>query len=427
MKSKYIVTFCFLCGLLVFSACTKTTDTFGDADKSAFFVKLYGGEEDQIGFDIRQKEDGGYLIAGTTQSFINSSTDRIDTLDSPPNNIEEEWGAYLISTDSEGNELWSVLYGLPNIYVIGSRLSVSQTGDYLMLVNYYNKMAVVEVNNLGQTIRKKPLNSKFNWIISGANTNNRFKGNMHLIEEEGQERFLIIGNVGERDNDSLGVVKLSRELDIIWEKKYKVGIDWDNGIDIYPLGDTYVILSVADDTALSLLQITSDGRIIDKREYGEIEDVYATDNEPRMIPSMDGGFIVVASGEPFSKDGQLRFLQLNGSLDKIDEKCLTAEGIEEAKLSARDIKALPDGYIVLASKLNKNSNKNEQDFYLIKTDFEGNVLFSESYGNIENNDAARVIPTQDGGFAILGTTDFSVNTVISLVKTNAQGKLESLQ
>lgn len=440
MTKRYTTLIFALYLLLVFAACNETGDPFGDSDKSAFFIKLYGGKQDQTGFDIRQKTDGGYLIAGTTNSFIDNSTTNIidslllldweddtsDTLDSRP--FENESGAYLISTDSEGNEKWSLLYGMSDLYVIGSRLAISSSGNAFMLINYYDKMAIVEVDNSGHTVRKQPLDSNFPWVISGTNGNNRFKGNMHLVGEGDQECLLIIGNVGEVNNDSLGVVKLNLQLDILWEKKYKVGEQWDNGIDIYPQGDTYVIFSIADDTELNLLQITFDGRIIDKREYGKIEDVYSTSNEPRMIPSADGGgFVIVASSNPFERDGQLRFLQLDGSLNNINEKFLIAElgDNEKTELSARDIKALSDGYIILATKLNKSLSNEEQDFYLIKTDFSGNIIFSESYGNLDNNDAARVIQTQDGGFAILGTTDFSINTMISIVKTNAQGKLEA--
>lgn len=58
------------------------------------FEKVYGGSGDDIGYDIKQTYDGGYIILGETDSYGQGGTDLI-----------------LIKTDSIGNVEWSKTYG----------------------------------------------------------------------------------------------------------------------------------------------------------------------------------------------------------------------------------------------------------------------------------------------------------------------------
>ena len=56
--------------------------------------RTYGGEDTEFGRAIQQTADGGYIIIGQTESFGVGSSD-----------------AYLLKTDSEGNEIWSQTFG----------------------------------------------------------------------------------------------------------------------------------------------------------------------------------------------------------------------------------------------------------------------------------------------------------------------------
>ncbi len=66
------------------------TDSFGDT----LWTKAYGGEDWDKGFSFLQTNDGGYLIAGWTESF---GAGKID--------------AYLLKTDSSGDTLWTKTVG----------------------------------------------------------------------------------------------------------------------------------------------------------------------------------------------------------------------------------------------------------------------------------------------------------------------------
>ncbi len=66
------------------------TDSIGNL----IWTKTYGGNSSDYGYSVRQTTDGGYIIAGYTQSFGAGGTD-----------------VYIIKTDNSGNLVWTKSYG----------------------------------------------------------------------------------------------------------------------------------------------------------------------------------------------------------------------------------------------------------------------------------------------------------------------------
>jgi len=66
------------------------TDSIGNL----LWTKTYGGSSSDYGYSVRQTTDGGYIIAGYTQSFGSGGTD-----------------VYIIKTDNSGNLEWTKTYG----------------------------------------------------------------------------------------------------------------------------------------------------------------------------------------------------------------------------------------------------------------------------------------------------------------------------
>jgi len=65
-----------------------------DSNGNKQWEKTFGGSEDDEGVSVKQAADGGYIMAGYTESFGAGNGD-----------------VYLIKTDSEGNEIWSRIFG----------------------------------------------------------------------------------------------------------------------------------------------------------------------------------------------------------------------------------------------------------------------------------------------------------------------------
>ena len=81
------------------------TNSFGDVNYDLWLIKtdvegneewnkLFGGSDSDRGYSVQQTIDGGYIITGETKSFGNGESD-----------------LWLIKTDAEGNEEWDKVFG----------------------------------------------------------------------------------------------------------------------------------------------------------------------------------------------------------------------------------------------------------------------------------------------------------------------------
>jgi hypothetical protein len=99
------------------------TESFGAGEDDVYVVKLdangnlqwtktIGGPKDEEGYSLIQTSDGGYAIAGTTQSFGAGEAD-----------------VYVVKLDANGNLQWTKTIGGENIYS-GSSLIQTSDGGY---------------------------------------------------------------------------------------------------------------------------------------------------------------------------------------------------------------------------------------------------------------------------------------------------------
>lgn len=85
-----------------------------------------------------------------------------------------------------------------------------------------------------------------------------------------------------------------------------------------------------------------------------------------------------------------------------------------------------DEYVVLG-QIAASYSRNETDLYLVKIDGEGNEIWSHTYGGRGMDDAKMVRQTADGGFVLAGSqadefpTDGGYQADVFLVKTDAEG------
>ena len=85
-----------------------------DANGNEIWSQTYGGSDWDEGWSVQQTSDGGYIIAGLTESYGAGSVD-----------------VYLIKTDANGNEQWSQTYGGSD-YDKGKSVQQTSDGGYII-------------------------------------------------------------------------------------------------------------------------------------------------------------------------------------------------------------------------------------------------------------------------------------------------------
>lgn len=70
-----------------------------------------------------------------------------------------------------------------------------------------------------------------------------------------------------------------------------------------------------------------------------------------------------------------------------------------------------------------NFGAGDDDYYLVKADQSGNIVWAKTYGDVDADDASYVIQTSDSGYAIIGTSLSYGGTNMLLIKTDASGNM----
>jgi hypothetical protein len=208
--------------------------------------------------------------------------------------------------------------------------------------------------------------------------------------------------------------------DIIWsnsygeldkEYGYSVNLTTDGG---YIMGG-YSNSFGAGDNDVYLVKTDADGDTLWTRTYGGID----TDKCKSVQQCSDGGYIIAGETNSFgagSYDVYLIKTDANG--DTLWTRTFGGTGIDRAE----SVKETADGgYIVTGNT--GSFGAGGKDVYLIKTDANGDTLWTKTYGATDDEEGHSVILTTDGGYIIAGFTDSfgAGGKDMYLIKTDANG------
>jgi hypothetical protein len=191
----------------------------------------------------------------------------------------------------------------------------------------------------------------------------------------------------------------------------------DNGFVL--AGDKY-FEEGSDNRDCWIVRTDSMGNVIWNQRYGG----GGSDTFNSIIETFDGGFAVAgyvdSSFEGKSTDFWLIKTDSNGNLQW--EKIFGGVKIDRAN----DLIQTSDGGYVLVG-YTESFGAGWYDCWLIKTDIQGNCVWNQTFGGLDRDIAYSIVETLDGGFALAGYTKSSVgygNEDFWLVKTDSLGNLE---
>ena len=366
------------------------------------------GAADNEGNSVQQTIDGGYIICGKGNGQSGSSSD-----------------LYLIKTNNNGDTLWTKLYGGSNNE---SGYSVQQTSDggYIACggrvdvllvktdingVEQWNQNFGGTGDDLGRSVRQT---NDGGYIVCGGTTSNTtgpWDSDVYLIKtdingvEQWQKTF------GGTSNDLGSSVKQTT----------------DGGFIICGVTESFNTLNLNGAYSVYLIKTDVNGIEQWNRIYGDTLVIGHS-----VQQTTDGGFIVCGTRESVENEQSDIYLlktDANGM-----EQWSQIIGTLNNNETGFSVQQTADGGFIVTGHIEDIDyywGNGDGDVYLIKTDVNGIVQWSQTFGGAGHDLGYSVQQTFDGGYIITGeTNDASVGGVNGakntyLIKTDANGNATS--
>jgi len=234
--------------------------------------------------------------------------------------------------------------------------------------------------------------------------------------------YLIAGSTssyGPGYND-VWLVKTDSGGDTLWTRAYGGGNEDDFPHSLEQTADGGYIVTAetfsfgAGWSDVYLLRTDPNGDTLWTRVYGGSEYDWGYYGQQ----TTDGGYIVAGGTESFGSDGQFYLLKIDSNGDTLWTRTY---GGSEYELAFSVQQTTDSGYI-LAGYTN-SYGAGDSDVWLVKTDANGDTLWTRTYGGTGDERAYSVQQTTDGGYILVARTNSfgAGNDDIYLVRTDAGG------
>jgi len=301
--------------------CLVRTDENGDS----LWSRTYGGEGMDECYSLVQTADGGYALAGSTTSFGAGY-----------------WNFRLVRTDENGDSLWSRTYG----GIVGDRLSLVQTwdGGYALA----------------------------GWTYYGAGGYGFW-----LVRTDENGDSLWSGTYGgHEDGECLSLVQTA-----------------DGGYAL--AGWTYSFGAVGR-WDFWLVRTDDNGDSLWSRTYGgEGMDICYS-----LVQTADGGFALAGYTYSFGAgESDFWLVRTDENGDSLWSRTYGGGSYEHCS----SLVQTADGGYALAG-YTCSFGAGDGDFWLVRTDENGDSLWSRTYDGEGGDECYSLVQTADGGFALAGST-----------------------
>lgn len=387
----------------------------------------FGGANTEEASDIIQTTDGGYLIAGSSDSTTGQVTGNHGFMD-----------YWLVKLNSTGNMQWQRSFGG---FAEDRASSVIQTtdGGFIVAGTSYSTNGDVMGNHGNSDIWITKLNSDagvIEWQKSLGGTNYETASKIIQTADGG---YIVCGSSNSNNGDVTGnhgafdfwIVKLSSTGNIQWQKSFGGPSD-DTASSIIQTADgDYVVAGSSSSNGGNvtgnhgvkdfwILKLNADGGVIYwQKSFGgsHVEELNS------MIKTSDGGYIMI--GSAYSNDGDITgsiggtdywIVKLNSTGNLQWEKSL---GGTKVDIASSIVQTSDGGYMVVGSS-NSNDGQvtgyhppvtgpgegpNYYDYWAVKLNSTGSIQWQKALGGSGIDNGNSVIQTADGGFVIAGDSN----------------------
>jgi uncharacterized delta-60 repeat protein len=370
------------------------------AINSSFWAKSYGGSSSDVAYSIQNTSDGGYIVAGTTDSFGAGSND-----------------AWVLKLNSTGSIVWQNTYG-GNSYDDVASVQQTADGGYIVAGTTYSFWA--------QTgdfwLLKLSSGGSIAWQKTYGGTGD---DEAYCVKQTSDGGYIAAGTTnsfGTLDYDAW-VLRLNSAGGVVWAKSYG-GSNFDIAYSIQNTSDGgYIVAGSTNSFGAGgydhawVLKLNSTGGITWQYTYGGL----GNDEGSFVQQTADGGYIVAGdtnSSGAYYDNFWIFKLDSNGST--VWSNTYGGSDYDDAY----SIEQTADGgYIVAGTTYSFGAGYG--DFWLLKLNSAGSVVWQDTYGGSDDDEVYSVRQTPDGGYIVAGTTaSFGVGTYnVWVVKLEAGGSI----
>jgi hypothetical protein len=339
------------------------------------WTKTFGGLENDEGFAVQQTSDGGYIITGYTESFGVG-----------PRNV------YLIKTYANGNTQWTRTYGGTDTDC-GFSVQQSSDGGYIIAgwtssfgAGSYD-VYLIKTNFNGDTLWTKT----FGWDYDEKS---------YSVQQTNDGGYIIVGYTGMPPQRDIYLIKTNAIGNRQWARTFQVGYADDVGYSVQQTFDGGYIISGYTGNQVNhdvyLVKTDTNGYVIWSNTVGGSND----DQSFSVQQTYDSGYIITGFTKSFGAgEEDVYLIKTNANGDTLWTK--TYGG------AAKDIgrcvqQTIDGGYIIIGETWSFGAGEN--DFYLIRTNTNGNTLWTKTFGGSGQDGGYSVRQTSDQGYIITGTT-----------------------
>lgn len=362
-----------------------------------YFQKTYPASLDQEGQDVVATPDGGYLIAGYTNTSVLYDCDVL-----------------VIKTDAFGNKVWSKTYG-GNKPDFPYHMLPTTDGNYL-LIGYSQSYGGGDMDIL--LIKIDPAGNAL-WSKTYGGTGNEFGRDITATSDG---NYIIAGSsFVSGQNLNANLIKIDPAGTVIWSKYYG-GSGNDFGCAIKQCSDGgYIMLGQTFSYGVGngdayLVKTDAAGDTLWTKTFGGSQ----TDEGVSLTVNSDNGFtFLVRDSSGAGKDIDVRIIRTNSSGSVIWNKLYGGTQKDTPKM----IQPTSDGGYVLAA-ISRSFGWINPDMWIVKCTSTGDTTWTRHYGGVNHEHCYTVRELSDGSYIAVGKTDsYGPDTDPILLKINSNGTM----
>lgn len=214
------------------------------------------------------------------------------------------------------------------------------------------------------------------------------------------------------------VIKTDKSGNVLWTKTYG-GTNWDFAYSIQQTADGGFIVAGgtysfgAGDEDMFLVKTDSNGDTLWTKSYGGLYE----DEASSVVQTSDGGYILTGHTKSFGDtNGDIYTVKTDNNGDTLWTKKLSFPGVDKA---TQIIQTIDGGYI--STGLSEDILVGRNDAFIVKTDMSGDTVFTKRFGSPNDAAAYSICESSFGGYVWVGKLKIGSNYKVYFYKIDIFG------